>query len=484
VTLRLRTSVASAAAGALLLSGLVVATAADPQPGSAAARRAQATAQPKAKPAKPAKPVLEYPPRLPGGQTVVVDSSPEFLKPTSTLKPGVAIAQTPPTVEFQYYPGQNYPGQPWSNWGDSLFANGKYYSAIGDHLAIGSKGTGEHGNGSGRVFEYDPKTKALKLLVDTTTALKVPAGHYQPGKIHSRLDLGRDGWLYFATHRGSGAATADAFHYQGDWILRTNPATGVTESVVQGPVPKHALPTSVLDPERLIFYGSTAHGVDAEVKEIHFFAYDVRNRRMLHAAPGGPARAMIFARSTGRVYFVPGAKEGKLMRFDPAAGGAPVEIDTEIGIRAATEETPQGKVYTVSLGQGTDEASVWEFDVRTEKAQKIGTVTVGGEAYVATIDADPTGRWLYYIPGAHGGSEKDGSAVVQFDVKTKTRKVVAFLHPFYQDKYGATLKGTYGVALDDKGEDLYVTWNVSRGSPAWDTCGLTVIHLPASERQP
>jgi hypothetical protein len=49
----------------------------------------------------------------------------------------------------------------------------------------------------------------------------------------------------------------------------------------------------------------------------------------------------------------------------------------------------------------------------------LGSGAVAKQEYITSIDADPTGRYLYYIPGAHGGSAGDGGAVVQFDVKTK-----------------------------------------------------------------
>ena len=55
-------------------------------------------------------------------------------------------------------------------------------------------------------------------------------------------------------------------------------------------------------------------------------------------------------------------------------------------------------------------------------------------SFVYGIALDPTGRFLYYVPGAHGGGFNDGSPVVQFDVKNGKKKVIAFLHPFYQDK--------------------------------------------------
>lgn len=417
---------------------------------------------------------LSYPPTLPGGQVVVTDTSEKFLNSTGTLLPGVAVAKSSPTIDFLFYPGQNYPGKPWSNWGDSIAVNGKYYASIGDHLAPA---------GNAFVFEYDPATRKIRQLVDVRKVLGLPDGHYTPGKIHGRLDLGSDGWLYFSTHRGSTRVTTDQFHYQGDWIIRCEPASGRTEIVAHGPVPKHCIPTSLLDPQRLIFYGGTAPGTGEEEAGIQFFAYDLRARKLLYSGPRGPSRYMIFARTTGRVYFTPGkAAEGALMRFDPEKGGAPEEIAASIGLRAATEETADGIVYTVSTGQGAREAELYAFNTRTEQVERLGPAAVGTQNYITSIDADPTGRFLYYVPGAHGGSERDGCPVVQFDVKTRQRKVIAFLHPFYAEKYGCTLKGTFSSALDPAGDKLYITWNNSRGSKVWDSCVLTVLHIPASER--
>ncbi len=426
---------------------------------------------------------LPWPPVLPGGKAVVTVSSPKFLQAPETLRDGVAVAKTAPTVDFLFYPGQSYPGKPWSNWGDGSVANGKYYSAIGDHYAIG-RGEAQYGTGTAFVFEYDPQKRTLKSLVDVSNFLDMPEGHYTPGKIHSRVDMGRDGWLYYSTHRGSPKAANDANHYLGDWIFRTHPQTGQTQIVVQAPVSKHSIPNSVLDPERMIFYGGTAAGPDAPLQDIRFFAYDVRNRKLLYSGPNGPARYMILAKSTGRLYFVPGNADGELLRFDPASGGQLVSTGQTIGVRAATEETADGFVYSVSTGQRAGNATVWRFNTKTEKAKAIGTVAVGTTAYVASIDVDPTGRYLYYVPGAHGGADRDGSPVVQFDVKTGKKKVIAFLHPYFQDNYGFTLKGTYSTAVSAEGDKLYITWNISRGTRAWDCCGLTTVHIPASERTP
>lgn len=432
---------------------------------------------------------LSFPPKLPDGKAVVTDTSPRFLSPPADLRPGVTVAQQAPTVDFLYYPRQNYPGQPWANWGDSLAVGDKYYASISDHLALGVKGDGSHGTGNAFVFEYDPAAKSVRLLAETSKVLALPAGHYTPGKIHGRLDLGNDGWLYYATHRGSVRATTDANHYRGDWILRTHPGTGESEVLAHGPVPRHAMPTSILDPERLILYCGTAAGQDAANQEVHFLAFDTRKRKVLYSGPDGPGRAIMFAKSTGRVYYTAGkagVRDGApLMRFHPdEAGGKPVQVrDHAPGLRAATAETDDGKIYAVSQAAKGSDSTLWEFDVRTETVKVLGPAPVASQTYVASLDVDPTGRYLYYVPGAHGGSHRDNAAVVQYDLTTQQRKVIAFLHPFYQDQYGAGLRGTYSTAISPQGDKLYVTWNINRGSKAWDSCGLTVIHIPESERR-
>jgi hypothetical protein len=405
----------------------------------------------------------------------VTDVAEDFLEAPDSIDPDVAIARTPPKVDFLYYPRQDYPGKPWSVWGDGLAAGGKYYSAIGDHLAP---------RGNAFLFEYDPATKRLRTLVDVQKLLSLPEGHYTPGKIHSRIDLGRDGWLYFATHRGSTRVTTDQYRYKGDWIIRHHPETGKTEIVAHGPVPRHCIPTSVLDPDRLIFYGGTAAGNRTD--PVMFFAYDVGKRKVLHAVENGPYRYMIFARSTGRIYYV-NEDYGLLMRYDPAGGKPPVRIPGRLGLRSATQETADGYVYTVST---RGDAAIWRFNTKTEGVERIGDARVGTQTYVTSLDVDPGGRYLYYVPGAHGGSQQDGSPIVQFDVKTGKKKVIAFLHPFYEKKYGYVPLGTFGSAIGERGGKLYVTFNGNRGGPdlrgrlRFDTCAMCVVHVPEPERRP
>lgn len=412
---------------------------------------------------------LPYPPALPGGQLIVTDELPAFLQSPGNLRDGVDIATTPSKIDFMYYPGQDHPGNPWSAWGDGCAAGEKYYSAIGDHHSP---------RGNAYVYEYDAGSRELRLLVDVRKFLESsgalpPGSNYTPGKVHGRIDVGNDGWLYYATHRGSPRTTTDEHGYVGDWVLRTDPRSGKTEVVVAQPVPKHSIPTSMLDPDRMIFYGGTAPGENAASQVENFFAYDVQNKKLLASIEGGPKRSAILSSSTGRVFWA-----GKL--FDPRSPGGLSTSDAP-EVRSATRETRQGVVY----GTTGHSAEIWAFDVKKQTVTSLGDAAVGKQGYVTSIDADPTGHYLYFVAGAHGGGSAEGTPVVQFDVRTRRRKVIAFLHPYYLGKYGYTPDGTFSSALDDRGEKLFITWNgMRKGQPRfWESCALMVVHIPASERR-
>lgn len=410
---------------------------------------------------------LPYPPKLPEGKKVVTESDPSFLVPSDKLREGVEIAKTQPVVDFAFYPEQNYPGNPWSHRSDGIVVGDKYYSSSNDHLAP---------RGTALLWQYDAAAKQFRLLCDTTKFLESqnafpPEMNYRPGEMQSRIDLGSDGWLYYATDRGSPTVTDDAHGYRGEWILKTHPQTLETQIVATHPIAKHTLPASVLDSKRMIYYGGTAPGKDAENQKVQFFALDVKSGRLLIQDDDGPTRTLAFSPSTGRVFW-----EGKM--YDPETNKI-----TSINmphVRSATRETPQGVIY----GTSERSADLWALHAKTGEVKQLGSGAVATQEYVASVEADPTGRYLYYVPGAHGGAAGDGTPVVQFDLKTGRRKALAFLHQHFWEKYGYALDGSFGSALDEKGERLFISWDGWRkGQPrGWESAAITVMHIPASER--
>jgi hypothetical protein len=423
-----------------------------------------------------------WPPTLPGGAAVVTDRSEDFvtLPRGITLREGTRVASTPPTIDFMYFPGQSYPGNPWSNWGDGVAVGAnRYYTSIGDHLAPA---------GTALLYGYDARSRELRLLVDTRAWLEtsgtVPAStRYRPAKIHTRIDLGRDGWLYYATHRGSTRRGTDDDHgYLGDWVLRTHPETGETRLVAPYPVEKHAIPAGLLDGERMLYYGGTISGRDAPAQGEHLFVWDAGAGERRLASPEGFERYAILSQRTGRLYWR-AAGTGRGLVYDPASNSISESPDVP-DVRSATRETPAGIVY------GTSDRNdvIWAFDTRTETLTELGRGAAGERTYITAMEADPTGRYLYYVPGAHGGIAEEGTAIMQFDTRTRTRKVIAFVAPYYRERYGYTPDGTFGIGLSEDGAKLYLTWNGNRvgrsGSRYWDTAALMVVHIPESERRP
>lgn len=412
---------------------------------------------------------VPFPPKLPNGQAVITLRSDSFLTPGENLREGVAIAKTPPIVDFAFYPLQDYPGHPWSHRSDGFVLGDKYYSSSNDHLAP---------RGTAHLWEYDAASKKFRLLCDTTKFLESqnafpPDMNYRPGEMQSRIDMGSDGWLYYATDRGSPTVTHDGNGYQGEWILRTNPHTLKSEIVFTHPIPKHTIPASVLDPKRMILYCGTAPGKDSPNQKVQFFALDVQSRKILKVADDGPTRTLIFSPSTGCVFW-----EGK--KYDPATNE--ITASAVPHVRSASRETAEGLVY----GTSSTKADLWSLNVKTGEVKQLGTAAVGKNEYISSVEVDPTGHYLYYVPGAHGGAVRDGTPIVQFNLRINQRKVLGFLYQHIWEQTGYAVDGSFGSALDEKGERFFVSWDGWRkghikNGP--ETAALSVIHIPAEERK-
>jgi hypothetical protein len=96
----------------------------------------------------------------------------------------------------------------------------------------------------------------------------------------------------------------------------------------------------------------------------------------------------------------------------------------------------------------------------------------------------PDEKYLYFAPGAHGSNTKAGVPIVQYDIAKKQRKVLAFLGPTLLDKLKWQCGGTYNAQIDERGEQLYFTFNGSAPGErsAFGRPALVVVHLPKGER--
>ena len=112
-------------------------------------------------------------------------------------------------------------------------------------------------------------------------------------------------------------------------------------------------------------------------------------------------------------------------------------------------------------------------------------------SYTAVCVLSPDERYVYYLPGSHGGAFRDGTPVVQYDIARGRRKVLAFLAGAIEQACDYVPGGTYGIKLDADGSTLYVNFNghaSDRVRPAamrpngFGLCAFAAIHIPPSER--
>ena len=106
--------------------------------------------------------------------------------------------------------------------------------------------------------------------------------------------------------------------------------------------------------------------------------------------------------------------------------------------------------------------------------------------YVISMALSPKYRYIYYVPGPGHGVRELGTPVVQFDTQTNQKKVIAFLGPYYHEKYGYVNSGSYGSELSRDGSFLVIIMNGGFGPDMskayYDQTAIYVVHIPESER--
>ena len=434
-----------------------------------------------------------WPPELPKAKSGTATlSSPEFLKVPESVaaaaeKAGAkfSVAKSPPTVHLAYH--QNLGADAikrrlWSSWGDICVASdGRVYCGIGDH--------GDDAGGDARCFLYrwDPKALALAQILDVNSLLPNVKPHSRFSKLHAKIDEGPDGGIYFsATLNDGNRAGKDNFHWSeqcpGGQLYRYDPKTGKSEVFANLPPPR-CTATSLIDRERNLWWCNLEAGEGNAL-----FALDLKTRKSVFQAADG---TMGFNRNfalgkDGAIYF---NGEGALYRCNAkshALERMAATLGTSPGMRCSTGETAAGDIFGITH----QTTQLFRLATKTSQLELLGPNWLAG-SYTAVCVLSPDERFLYYLPGSHGGAVKDRTPVVQYDIARKQQKVLAFLAKVCEDELGYVPAGTYGVKLSAGGDTLYVNFNghaADRLRPAamkpngFGLCAFAAIEIPAGER--
>jgi len=100
----------------------------------------------------------------------------------------------------------------------------------------------------------------------------------------------------------------------------------------------------------------------------------------------------------------------------------------------------------------------------------------------------PDEKYLYFAPGAHGSATRAGTPIVQYQISSGIRKVIAFLRDSMIQKATYFIGGNYNMQMDSKGAILYCAFNGAKYSGkknlnAFGLPSLVVIKIPESERK-
>jgi hypothetical protein len=267
-----------------------------------------------------------------------------------------------------------------------------------------------------------------------------------------------------------------------------NVKTGAVENL--GIVAPHvSVPTLIGHRGSAALFGLGVPGKSSPEPEKNlFFHYNVATGKLMFS--GGPpseqARGIIVAEDTRAWYGHrdPETKRGILIRYDGYSNTTHKSKGVIPGdgiLRAASRHNKRGVVYCFTM-----DGVLFTFDTTNEKVKELTTAFVAEPQYVTSCILDPTGKYLYYAPGAHGNTDQIGTPVIQYNTQTNRRKVLCFLNPLLRGAFHYNLGGTYGISLNADGSQLFVSWNgAPEGSKDKDfgQCSVMLLDIPASERE-
>jgi len=439
-------------------------------------------------------------------KSAVIEKSRKMLEIPENIKnlKGFTVAKTPPEVEFVIVPldprflpqvPDGYFKGVWSNWsqGNYHVPSGKFYSSVGSHRFY---------KPHLHLIEYDSKTKTIKTLPEINNILGRSGSDFGDGKIHGWLDFYNGSNLFFCTYWAQYPEPLEEDFrrgYEGGAIMSYNVITGEFENYGV-PLMRSSWPYHRMDTRKGLMFAVGMFG--------EFLCYDINKREIRFAGylPEGmkwSPRTMLVDEETGFVYSTNNLKSDSpvhFIRYEPVKNRffrmnscvPPNSITGERGLMRAHTRTKSeqgwfiGVIVADKAGTG---GQMFRFFPDEDRIEDLGLCWPGTQRYTASLAMSPDEKYVYYIPGAHGKSYLEGAPVVQYNVRTGERKVLAFLFPYFYDKYGYIPGGTYSIKLDEKGEKLFVNFNGAfadynpDGADVFGDPSVMVINIPEAERR-
>lgn len=173
-------------------------------------------------------------------------------------------------------------------------------------------GTAKYNVGS-YLVEFDPKTKQMKVVVDTQKEIGTTAtGFAAQAKIHTRNNVGASGKIYFGTKQGYPTKEEKRTDYPGGYPMVYDPETGKTR-VYSIPVPHQGIISVTPDESRGIAYISTC--ADSQPESSHFMILDLKTGKYRDLMDCHHYFAFIVIDHLGRAYHP--IVGGDIARYDP-----------------------------------------------------------------------------------------------------------------------------------------------------------------------
>lgn len=437
------------------------------------------------------------------GRTVT-DNSSKMLEVPESFKQfdgkDFVTAKTPPEIDFTIIPVEprwarvyhnQYESGWWGHYCQSEYypENKKFYAAVADHGTY---------DAHLYLLEYDAVAKKTKCLPEFNYSVGRGKNRFGDGIIHGWLDFYRSKDLprpniWFCTYWAKFPEPTEqdyATGYDGGHIVSYDP---VTEEFVDygAPIPRTSWVYHRVDTRRGILYAVSFRN--------EFLVWDINSQRTEWAGclPNSMVwnnRSLMVDSKGGCAYTSnsdANDKMHRLIRYNHATKRFALmdchmptnqATGTVDPLRAHTRDCdPDGLFWCV-----TSSGELFTFNPECSEIIDKGINWPGAARYCCSIERSPKGRYLYY----NVMSEKNYSPVIQLDTKTGTKKVLAFLYPYYHEKYGYMPTGSYSFRLDDKGETLFMVWSgafikpVEKiGTDFWGHCSVMFMRIPASERE-